>query len=460
MGAITENGVQLAKAQISKHRKLMKSTPARKYLAKRQLERGGDAAGAQGRQQGLYKTSARGPKGENPGQLRKADGRIHTVYDLIDYYYDFYPKYTRKNSGNVSKADNILDTTDAGYRNVVYGSEVFSLLNSEANLFALLENRAWTKSGERIVTGRDSNRTLGDSGTGENASLPDTIHPELDEYEQNPRSVVHTFNVSQEKQLLAQTNDDDLDDPFDFLRRWYGEGTEHQTGMGEHPKDINVQLLDESDSPSGDNMESIDRVISDGSESSLLSDAGDNDIYGFDRSNNEFESNVLHNSDSNRSFTINLMDDAIEQVKTNSGKNPVQDDGYFWLTGHDTYKILEQEVGGKERLEPVRAQVGMNGVQTNPGDDVGIITQSYKTIPIFESDDVVQDDSGLSRVYLVDSETMFIKTLLPTQFYSTGTEVDDNPFAIDQLGNEGAFVTIGQLTCTNPAAHAKIRDLK
>jgi len=457
MGEITENGVQLAKAQIGKHQKLMKSTQARKYLAKRQLERGGDG-GQASRQQGLYKTQARGPKGENPGKLRKADGRIHTIYDMIDYYYDFYPKYTRKQSGGMSKADNLLDTTDAGYRNVVYGSEVFSLLNSEANLFALLENRAWTKSGERIVTGRDSNRTLGEGGVGEGGTLPDTIHPEIDEYEQDPASIVHTFNVSQEKQLLAQTDDDDLNDPFDFLRRWYGEGTEHQTGMGEHPKDINVQLLEDTDSPANDNMESIDRVISDGAESSLLSAPDDNDVYGFDRSNNEFESNVLENGGTSRSFTISQLDDAIEQVKQNSGKNPVQDDGYFWLTGHDTYKILEQEVGGKERLEPVRTQVGMNGVQTNPGDDVGIITQSYKTIPIFESNDVIQDD--LSRVYLVDSETMFVKTLLPTQFYSTGIDVDDNPFAVDSLTNEGAFVTIGQLTCTNPAAHAKVRDLK
>jgi hypothetical protein len=223
---------------------------------------------------------------------------------------------------------------------------------------------------------------------------------------------------------------------------------------------MNAMLAADTDSPAGDNMHTIDRAISSGAESSLLSQASDNDIYDFDRSGNNFESNVLHNSDTNRSFTINLLDDAIEQVKTNSGKNPVQDDDYFWITGHDTYKIIEQEVGGKERLEPVRTQVGMNGVQTNPGDDVGIITQSYKGIPIFESNDIVQDDSGLSRVYLIDSSTMFIKTLLPTQFYSTGIDMDDNPFAVDSRTNEGAFVTIGELTITNPKAHAKVRDLK
>jgi hypothetical protein len=38
--------------------------------------------------------------------------------------------------------------------------------------------------------------------------------------------------------------------------------------------------------------------------------------------------------------------------------------------------------------------------------------------------------------------------------------MDDNPFAVDSRTNEGAFVTIGELTVTNPKAHAKVRDLK
>jgi hypothetical protein len=55
---------------------------------------------------------------------------------------------------------------------------------------------------------------------------------------------------------------------------------------------------------------------------------------------------------------------------------------------------------------------------------------------------------------------MFIKTLLPTQFYDSGTEVNDDPYAIDRLGNQGLYVTIGENTTVSPASHAKIRDLK
>jgi len=442
----------LTKAKISQHRKLMKTDAAKKYLKKKQLERGG--AG-----NGFYKTKARSANGEAPSTMQKADGKIRTINDMIDYWYGFVPDFY--SSQGVTKQDSpVLSSTD-GYRNAVFGSEVFYTINHEANAFALLENRAWVKSGERTVT--DFGHTLGSGGVGENAEIPDTNAPDIDQYEQDAKTVSHSFDVSQVKQLLADTQDDDLDDPFDWLRRYYGEGTEHQTGMGEHPKHINVQLLQDLTDVGADDMLSIDKIISNNAEVEGLDSTGlgsltDGDIYGFQRDNNEFESNVLENVGTNRTFTIDMLDDAIRAVKENSGKNPVADDNYFFLTNHDTYQRIEEEVGGKERLEAQRATVGLNGVNTNPGDDVGITVQSYKQIPIFESTDVEKD--GIGRVYLVDSSTMFIKTLLPTQFYDSGTEVNDDPYAIDRLGNQGLYVTIGENTTVSPASHAKIRDLK
>ena len=452
--AISDNeAYQLTKAQLDSHEKLMKSDAARDYLKKRQLERGGVG-------EGFYKLQARTTQGKAPGKLMKADGYIRTINDMIDYYYGFLPEYTSQSAG-VQKADDSVQSTNDGYRNAVYGSEVFSLVNSEPNIFALLENRAWTRSGQRIITshGHDS----GSGGVGENANVPDTDHPPIDEFEQDPETIAHAFDVSQEKQLLSQTDDDDLDDPFDFLRRWYGEGTEHQTGMGEHPKHMNEQLAVSVDDiadgtvDDSDNLLSIDKLISNAAESSIISDAAANDVYGFDRDNNEFESNVVEDGGSTITFTTDVLDDMIRLVKSNSGRNPVTDDNYFFLTNHDTYQRIENELSGKERLEPERVSVGLNGVETQPGGDYGLTVQSYKQIPIFESVDVPQDDLG--RVYLIDSSTMFIKTLLPTQFYSTGTEIDANPFARDRMGNEGLFTTIGQTTLSNPVAHAKARDL-
>lgn len=451
---------QLTKAQLSKQEDLMKTDAARKYLQKRQVERGGIG-------NGYYRLQASTSKGESPGTVTKADGYIRTIYDLIDFYYGFVPDYFQEKTGGVQKQNSPVVSGTSGYRNAVYGSEVFSLVNSEPNIFALLENRAWTKSGERALT--DHGHELGSGGVGENATIGEgedieTDYPPLEQFEQDPETVAHSFDVSQEKQLLSMTDDDDLDDPFDFLRRWYGEGTQHQTGMGEHPKHMNVQLgtsvddIADNTVDDSQNLWSIDKLISNGAESAIISDATANSVYGFSRDSNEFESNVIENGGSVITFTTDILDDLIRLIKSESGRNPVMDDNYFFLTNHDTYQRIENEVGGKERLEPERVSVGLRGVETNPGGDVGLTVQSYKQIPIFESEDVPQDDLG--RIYLIDSTTLYIKTLLPTQFYSTGTEVDNNPYSIGRMGNQGLYGTIGQTTLVNPAAHAKARDLQ
>jgi hypothetical protein len=383
---------------------------------------------------------------------------------MVDLNYGFLPNYVEKKFGTsgISKADDNMTSSTTGVANTVYGQEVYSLLNSESNVYSLLEKRPWRKSGERIVTARGPSLGSGGVDAESGASLPDTDKPEFQTFEQTPRNVAHTFSVTQVEQLLADTEDDHFaGDPMDWLRQWYGTGTEHQTGQGEHPKHINVQLLADVDSAhNGNDFQSIDRALSSNDEvSSVGLDTDDADIYGFNRdSSNPFDSNVLHNSGANRNLTMDLLDDAITEVREQSGKDPVTDNNYFFLTNHEAFQIIEEEVSAKERLEPVRATVGMNGVDTQPGDDVGITVQSYKQVPIFRSDDVTTDGTG--RIYLIDSSTMFIKQLLPTQYYDTGIETDNNPFALDRLGDEGMYLTIGELTLVNPKAHAKIRDLQ
>lgn len=447
------SNADLVKAKISQATSLMKTREARKFLAKRQLERGNGNPDT-----GQYELRARQHNGDRgPGDIAKADGYIRTIYDMVDLHYGFVPSYLGKDDGGLSKATMTSDMRP-GVANVVYGQEVFSIINSEANVFSLFEKRPWRRSGVRYVDSHG--HTLGSGGEAENASLPTPQQPSPDTYELTPRSIVHNFSVSQIEQLLADTEDDHFaDNPMDWLRRWFGQGTEHQTGQGAHPKHINVQLTDgvAGGKQDSNNMESIDRALSNSEEAGILSDGSNADYYDFDRSAGEFEANVIHNGGTLQNLVMNHLDSAITSVREASGKDPVTDNSYFWLTNHEAFQIIEEEVAAKERLEPVRTQVGMNGVQTQPGDDVGITVQAYKDIPIFRSDDIVEDGTG--RIYLVDSDTMFIKQLLPTQYYDTGINVDNNPFAIDRLGNEGMFLTVGELALTNPSAHCKIRDL-
>jgi len=457
--------------EVLKQAKSDPTSDARQWLAKRQVKRaretfGEDAVGTDPRTGDVvYKTAAAGQMKHggdwhSSGEVVKADGYIRTIYDLLDLNYNFMPQAMGKSAG-VEKADDPLLSTTTGVHNDVYGSDVFALLNSEQNVFGLLETRPWVKSGERIITSFGAGNASG--GATENADLPETTKPTFDTFETEPRTIVHSFDVSQVEQLLAATDDDAIsDDPFALLRQWYGEGLpDQQTGGGEHPKHINEQLMQGADGGYGGvGMESIDRAISNGAESSILTNPDDNDIYGFDRSANEFEANVIDNGGNNQVFHIDLLDDAIREVKVNSDKNPQkQPQDYVFITGHKTFQRIEDEFAGKERLDNgIRVTGSVNGVQTEPGADVGVSAMSYKDIPIVEAVDTPSD--GIDRIYLVDTSTLWIKMLLPTQFYSTGTEVGDGPFPLGRLGNEGAFVTIGELTLKNPKTQAKIRDLE
>lgn len=445
-----------ATLELETKKKLFKSGAVRKYLAARQRARGGESL-----QKGYYKTKASDNDGHRPGKVQKADGYVRTIYDMMDLHYHFLPTAMGKRS--MSKADNPLLTTTTGVHNDIYGQDVTVLLNSEQNIYGLLEVRPWTKSGERYIDAFGAGNASGWSA--ENATLAETTKPNFGTYETDPQTIQHTFDVSQVEQLLAATDDDSIaDDPFDLLRQWYGEGLpDQQSGGGEHPKHINETLGQDAvvagDPSTNNSFVTVDQAIADSTEATANETAANEyDVYGFDRSAGDFEANVIQDGNG-QVFHLDLLDDAMREVKENSDKNPQKDTSdFFWLTGHDTYQRIEDEMGGKERIETVRTTTGLNGVQTNPGNDVGVAVSTYKGIPIFESNDIAKDD--LSRVYLVDKTSLFIKQLLPTQFYSTGTEVSNDPFAIGRLGNEGAYVTIGELVLKNPVTQAKIRDLE
>lgn len=444
-----------ATLQLETQKKLFKSGQVRKYLAARQRARGGD-----GIRKGFYRTTAADADGHRAGTVQKADGYVRTIYDLMDLHYHFLP--TAMGKRGLDKADDPLLTTTTGVHNDIYGQDVTVLLNSEQNIYGLLEVRPWNKSGERYIDAFAASTASGWSA--ENASLADTVKPTFGTFETDPRTIQHTFDVSQVEQLLAATDDDAIaDDPFDLMRQWFGPGLpDQQSGGGEHPKHINETLGQDAvaaGSPTSNTMVSIDQAIADGTEATNNETvAAEYDVYGFDRTANEYEANVVQDNN-NQVFHLDLLDEAMRLVKEASDKNPQKDTSdYFWLTGHDTYQRIEDEMGGKERIETVRTTTGLNGVQTNPGNDVGVAVATYKGIPIFESNDIAKDT--LSRIYLIDKTSLFIKQLLPTQFYSTGTEVSNDPFAIGRLGNEGAYVTIGQLVLKNPVTQAKIRDLE
>ena len=366
-------------------------------------------------------------------------GYIKTIADLEQMYYidPQMRRYLTKDDAPV-----LSDTT--GVYNPIYGAKTWVQFNEEVNAWSLLPKEAWTRSGWRAVTARGASPPTG--GVAENAALPDTIKPTFAVVTTKPKTVVHTFNTSMIQQFLGKI-DDSIGDTMAWLRDYFSR---------EHVSHINKMLLADNDTVVASNIESIDRVTGSISEEAGCVDAGDLDIYSLDRSENSYawaDAYVDHNSGTARTFTMDMLDTAIDTITEDSGHEP-----NIILTGYDTRKrILQEQLVMQEYIEPKKVSIGINGATTAEGVDAGFNVASYRGIPIFVSQDVPKDT--ISRVYLLNNEFLKIRVSHPTMYFENGISKGD-PFAIDKLGDEGAYVTAAELICYNFAAQGKVRDLK
>jgi len=374
--------------------------------------------------------------------------RLRTIGQLLEQYYG--PQM-------ITKVNAPVLTSTTGVFNAVYGAQAFSQLNNEANVFGLLPKRPWEKSGWRVITADAGSTATG--GVAENATIPDTIKPTFAEIQTNPKQIAHTFDVSYIHEGLVQKGDDALGD-MEYLRGYFAIL---------HAKRINEMLCKDANTLAGDNFESIDRVT--GSYASLITNlsytAGDEDIYGIDRSANSWADAVSDdNSGVDRYLIDELIRDNLATVKNNGGRTNLI------ITGNDTlfkiFGLYENQVRYRGVLERNGlAQIGVNGVQTEEGMEAGIRVALVYGIPLFSSQAVTKDT--ISRIYLLDTtdndETgvprLFIALLYPTLYFESGMSANNpDPFAINRFGTQGVYYTGGELICTFFKAQASIRDLK
>jgi len=377
--------------------------------------------------------------------------KIRTIQELVNL------SYSRKGAALIQKDAPVLTTT-TGFYNAVYGAEIWAQLNREANAWGILPKLAWSRSGWRVMTARPA---ASGGGIAENGALPATIKPTLQEVSTKPKSIAHTFDVSEVQEFMAAESADDA----------VGSMQEMRAIMGVHHKEMmNVMLLGNVTTVAGNNLESIDRVTSSYDEVTNCADvhANDADIYGLDRdaAASWADAQIDHNSDVNRILTDKILRTMIRSTLPNAGANTT-----LGLTGNDTLSEIESlyqtqaRYNRNDALGSSDVQLTINGIQTAKGINVGFKVTSVYNIPFFTSKNTVQD--GISRIYLLDTSNpegfskprLGIDVAKPTQYFEAGMNMG-TPFPIDRLGNEGMFRTMAELKCKFFAAQAKIRDLQ
>lgn len=380
------------------------------------------------------------------------------------YYYGAGNAMGYSYSGSeLLKSDSPMLSTTAGTYQAIYGRKVWSQLNQEFNAFSILPKKPWDRSGWRVITGKPSDATTGSllGGVAENSTLPDTQRPTFQHIAAKPKTIAHTFDMSETAIFLAD-KDDGMGDIRSVLKEEMGK---------HHAESVNKMLLDDVDNPAGNNFESLDRVTAayfdDGTAAATtgmnvghdsLDSNGDLDIYSINRVDNkswanaEMSNNVASDTATDRVLSLDVLDDIFQRLWVRGGNPKVI------LTGYDTLMRLQQLLQSQQRfMEEKRVTPTYNGVKGVPGIEAGFIVATYNGVPIIPSKDVTKDT--ISRMYLLDTDYLHFSTAIPTQYFESGIETGD-PFAINRLGQEGLYRTMGEIWTTFFGAQGQVRDLK
>lgn len=390
--------------------------------------------------------------------------KIKNIQDMLNLYYNngrlpasvMYGEFP--GMGNVfgRKTDDPIDTGDTGIFNPVYGAEEWSFLNEEADFWKLLKKVPYDKLGWRVTTAWP---TVTGHGQSESGAINDTIKPTIGEEVQYPKWILHPWENTHKVRALSNL-DDGLKDLEAYMRKEF---------MDIHAKGINGDLLvdasaaaagagENTTNASGDNIETADRLISNNSEENAFGGSwtGWFDAYGdptqWDRDGGTtYDAVVDHDSGSDRALSLDIVDDLIKNVRIGGAKKSE----LIFVTGHDTFYDWSRLIDPKHRIQSDEdVTVTQNGVQSVGGAEGIVRVGSYDRIPIFETNDMMAD--GASRILLIEQNHFFIKILFPTLMIDTA---DNDVLLIDALKNKHAYITAGQVICTDPGKQGKIRDL-
>jgi len=383
---------------------------------------------------------------------------VRTITDMERYYYGAGNAMGYSYTGSeLLKADSPMLSTTGGTYQAIYGRKVWSQLNQEFNAFSILPKKPWDRSGWRVITGRPNSGTL-HGGVAENATLPETVKPTFQHVAAKPKTIAHTFDMSETAIFLAD-KDDGMGDIRSVMKEEMGK---------HHAEMVNKMLCTDVDTPAGNNFESLDRVTAaynDDADSKTgmhsdhdnLSANSDLDIYSISRSGNswasaEMSNNMVSDVSTDRVLSLDLLDDMFQKLWVRGGNPKVM------LTGYDTLMRLQQLLQSQQRfMEEKRVTPTYNGVKGVPGVEAGFIVATYNGVPIIPTKNMLGD--GISRVYFLDTDYLHFSTAIPTQYFESGIETGD-PFAINRLGQEGLYRTMGEIWTTFFGAHGSLRDLK
>lgn len=361
-------------------------------------------------------------------------------------------------------------TVDASLHNLIYGQKVWSMINREINALSILPKKPWKSSGwrimkERALGGAADTFSVSDSdslgGTAENEALSSitNIRPVFENLHVSPKTIAHTFEISEIAQLMAG-----LDDGLGDLIATYRE----EVGVS-HAEAMNKMVLHDLTTTAGVGLDasgygnperqltSLYKMVATYAETNAMSNYTDkNVIHGVTRASSGtdyLEAYVDSNSGTERNLTVNLLNTAIRNLMARGGEPKVI------LTGYDTIQTLGELLQAQERfMGRTEITPSHNGIKGVEGREVGFRVATYHDIPIIPVKDMPNGGAGISDMLILDTDHLFLCTLKPTEYFEGGINAD--VFGHGKLGHRGLYRTVAETVCTYFRGQGKILDLQ
>jgi len=416
--------------------------------------------------------------------IRKANPQTFASNDA--FFANSYPSVTEMkkaftfDGAPASTGDTSLASTANGnYRNYVYGKQMWAQMNIRPTVFTAIPRNQYVKSGFRIVNDFATPAVVPNQVYEGMSQVPDVKIPKITSLRIDPRVIINDpYSMT-----LAQQALDGLDDTVNFdaileilqtefsmrvngqmLMNNYntgyaGSGTEADNKLVNYGYFSGSALLPKP-------LCTIDNLISGYTEfvtamGSPATPAGYAavDLFNVDRhsaaTNMDSYVDCVTNG-TKRNLSVDLLDNAVQAVMPYWKDNTM--DNKVIVTGFDTVGRIQQLHYQFQRFMGYgNYQVTYNGVKTCPGDVVGFGASQFKGIPIIP--DVMTtknlDSTGVSKIYVMDTNTIHHAVLIPPTFIQ-----DKTYLARRALTDIATYYMASEMVCTKPRANAKIMNLQ
>lgn len=346
-----------------------------------------------------------------------------------------------------------LSSATSGILNKVFGRSMWVQVNQSNNAYGHLPK---TQVRRGVPYGWRAKTAFGSSAKGgqTEGTVPTAVAPSYSEVAPTIKEHSTQMRITGMQQDLAEGPDDAYGMLADIVSEL----------AVEHAREFERAITTDIDTAAGVHLESLDRVsASSANQAAIGWTAGDEDIYGIDRSASTWADAVQTVSVAGATITTAAIDAILRQVHQNGGNTVAI------LTGWDTWANLSQLFEPRGRFDlrySAAAGPGVGGIASPEGAAISTFINEYQGRPILASDLVVADASELSRLYFedisnpegYDKPRLGVDVLRPTQMYMAGERSGTTPQSIGFVGDSVLAVTRHELGCRFFKAQGQLRD--